>query len=81
MFSAISSRFSSVVAQAAKKAKPKAKPGKKSTKKPSTGPKKARSEMEPLDNPHPTIPEVNGPVGKEPTRFGDWENKGRTSDF
>ena len=25
--------------------------------------------------------EVNGRPGPEPTRFGDWENKGITSDF
>jgi predicted nuclease with TOPRIM domain len=25
--------------------------------------------------------EVNGPEGPEPTRFGDWEKKGITSDF
>jgi hypothetical protein len=25
--------------------------------------------------------EVNGPKGPEPTRFGDWEKKGITSDF
>ena len=25
--------------------------------------------------------EVGGPKGPEPTRFGDWENKGRCSDF
>lgn len=25
--------------------------------------------------------EVNGPKGPEPTRFGDWENKGIASDF
>jgi hypothetical protein len=25
--------------------------------------------------------EVSGRVGPEPTRFGDWENKGLTSDF
>lgn len=25
--------------------------------------------------------EVNGRPGPEPTRFGDWENKGLTSDF
>lgn len=25
--------------------------------------------------------EINGPKGKEPTRFGDWERKGRVSDF
>ncbi len=26
-------------------------------------------------------PEVNGRKGPEPTRFGDWENKGIASDF
>jgi len=25
--------------------------------------------------------EFGGPRGKEPTRFGDWEQKGRCSDF
>ncbi len=25
--------------------------------------------------------EVGGPKGPEPTRFGDWERKGRCSDF
>ncbi len=25
--------------------------------------------------------EVNGGKGLEPTRYGDWENKGLTSDF
>ncbi|EFA86619.1 hypothetical protein PPL_00420 [Heterostelium album PN500] len=25
--------------------------------------------------------EIGGPKGPEPTRFGDWERKGRTSDF
>ncbi len=25
--------------------------------------------------------EVNGPEGPEPTRYGDWEKKGITSDF
>lgn len=31
----------------------------------------------------PTIlaPEINGTKGPEPTRFGDWENKGIASDF
>ena len=27
------------------------------------------------------IKEVNGPKGPEPTRFGDWERKGRCVDF
>lgn len=25
--------------------------------------------------------EIGGPQGPEPTRFGDWEQKGRCSDF
>ena len=25
--------------------------------------------------------EINGPKGLEPTRYGDWEKKGITSDF
>jgi hypothetical protein len=25
--------------------------------------------------------EIGGPEGPEPTRFGDWERKGRASDF
>lgn len=29
----------------------------------------------------PLPPEVNGPAGPEPTRYGDWERKGRVSDF
>ncbi len=26
-------------------------------------------------------PEIGGPAGPEPTRFGDWERKGRVTDF
>ncbi len=26
-------------------------------------------------------PEIGGPAGPEPTRYGDWEVKGRCSDF
>lgn len=26
-------------------------------------------------------PETGGPKGPEPTRYGDWERKGRCSDF
>jgi hypothetical protein len=30
----------------------------------------------------PTMPEeIGGPAGPEPTRFGDWEQKGRATDF
>jgi hypothetical protein len=27
------------------------------------------------------IKEIGGPAGPEPTRYGDWEVKGRCSDF
>jgi hypothetical protein len=27
------------------------------------------------------ITEINGPKGAEPTRYGDWERKGRCIDF
>ena len=27
------------------------------------------------------IPELYGPKGLEPTRYGDWEQKGRCTDF
>jgi hypothetical protein len=30
---------------------------------------------------NPKTGEVNGPRGKEPTRYGDWAFKGRTTDF
>ena len=42
-------------------------------------------EKEPLpawpNNTNPTTGEVGGPRGPEPTRYGDWERKGRVSDF
>lgn len=33
------------------------------------------------DNTNPSTGEVGGPTGPEPTRFGDWERKGRVTDF
>lgn len=33
------------------------------------------------NNTNPHTGEVNGPRGPEPTRYGDWERKGRCSDF
>ncbi len=36
-----------------------------------------RKVAKPLD----LVTEVNGARGLEPTRFGDWEKKGLTSDF
>ncbi|KAH3741508.1 succinate dehydrogenase assembly factor 4, mitochondrial-like [Dreissena polymorpha] len=42
-------------------------------------------EKEPLERfPNDTNPvtgEIGGPRGPEPTRYGDWERKGRVSDF
>lgn len=43
----------------------------------------------PLQTPYPPFPdgknpktgEQGGPTGPEPTRFGDWERKGRVTDF
>jgi hypothetical protein len=32
-------------------------------------------------NPAALAPEVNGPKGPEPIRYGDWERKGIASDF
>ncbi|CAG9838954.1 unnamed protein product [Diabrotica balteata] len=33
------------------------------------------------NNTNPHTGEVGGPRGPEPTRYGDWERKGRVSDF
>ncbi len=35
----------------------------------------------PAAAPKPLPPEIGGPSGPEPTRYGDWERKGRVSDF
>lgn len=32
-------------------------------------------------NATPIVKELGGPKGPEPTRFGDWERKGRCVDF
>jgi hypothetical protein len=35
-----------------------------------------------MPKPKPAMPkEIGGPKGPEPTRFGDWEQKGRATDF
>jgi len=43
------------------------------------------AEKEPLpewpDGVNPNTGEKGGPKGPEPTRYGDWERKGRVSDF
>jgi len=35
---------------------------------------------DPNESPQPCR-EIGGPTGPEPTRFGDWEKKGRCIDF
>lgn len=44
---------------------------------------KAPSEAQEQQNPntHDKPKEVGGPKGLEPTRYGDWEAKGRCVDF
>lgn len=32
-------------------------------------------------NPPPEPKEIGGPKGPEPTRYGDWEQNGRCTDF
>ncbi|XP_072782626.1 succinate dehydrogenase assembly factor 4, mitochondrial isoform X1 [Taeniopygia guttata] len=48
-------------------------------------PEESSMEKEPLekfpDGINPTTKERGGPRGPEPTRFGDWERKGRCIDF
>lgn len=43
------------------------------------------AEKQPLerwpDNINPVTGEINGPRGPEPTRYGDWERKGKCVDF
>jgi hypothetical protein len=43
------------------------------------------AEKQPLrrwpDNVNPTTGEIGGPSGPEPTRYGDWERKGKCVDF
>lgn len=43
---------------------------------------RAKKEFEGWEgNVNPITGEVDGPKGKEPTRYGDWERKGRVYDF
>ena len=46
-------------------------------------PPRAQNESRPAEPPEqPEKPkEIGGPPGPEPTRFGDWEHKGRCIDF
>jgi hypothetical protein len=47
--------------------------------KPAPTPPAATAETKPAAPKAPK--EIGGPTGPEPTRFGDWERKGRVSDF
>jgi hypothetical protein len=43
---------------------------------------KAEPAKEPKPMVRPELPkEIGGVKGPEPTRYGDWENKGRCTDF
>jgi hypothetical protein len=48
---------------------------------------KAKKGSDSARTPEPSTPldefpkEIGGPKGLEPTRYGDWERNGRTSDF
>lgn len=54
-----------------------------------SGPASAQAKTEPSgdvfapfpEGKNPRTGEIGGPSGPEPTRFGDWERKGRVSDF
>ncbi|CAM1327067.1 C6orf57 (predicted) [Pycnogonum litorale] len=53
--------------------------------KPSETKKNEETEVDPYapfpDNVNPESGEIGGPRGPEPTRYGDWERKGRVTDF
>ncbi|XP_033208454.1 succinate dehydrogenase assembly factor 4, mitochondrial-like [Belonocnema kinseyi] len=45
-------------------------------------PYQEKDPLEPFpENTNPATGEVGGPRGPEPTRYGDWERKGRVTDF
>ncbi|XP_068620789.1 succinate dehydrogenase assembly factor 4, mitochondrial-like [Battus philenor] len=49
---------------------------------PFTNPAKQENAFQPWPNDtNPQTGEIGGPRGPEPTRYGDWERKGRVSDF
>jgi hypothetical protein len=56
----------------------------KSPSPPAASPDRAQKDAEttaPLANSGQKAKEIGGPEGPEPTRYGDWERKGRVSDF
>jgi hypothetical protein len=53
---------------------------------PPDNPDRDASYADALEAPEAVVPylkpqEIGGPCGPEPTRFGDWERKGRCIDF
>jgi len=44
-------------------------------------PAKTPKQQTKVDTSNPKPTEVGGPSGPEPTRFGDWEQAGRCTDF
>jgi hypothetical protein len=44
-------------------------------------PTKDEADASPAAKPAPITREIGGPKGPEPTRYGDWEQNGRCSDF
>ncbi len=42
---------------------------------------KSKNKISSSSNLNKNLTEINGPKGPEPTRYGDWETKGRCSDF
>ncbi|MFY9287210.1 MAG: DUF1674 domain-containing protein [Alphaproteobacteria bacterium] len=42
---------------------------------------KSSHEKKKEEQPKPVLKEIGGPKGPEPTRYGDWEQKGRCTDF
>jgi hypothetical protein len=47
---------------------------------PDAGPEKSKPASKPTP-PAEKVPEIGGPKGPEPTRYGDWEQNGRCTDF
>lgn len=48
---------------------------------PPSGDVATEHESEPIKSPQGQPGETGGPKGPEPTRYGDWERKGRCIDF
>jgi len=48
---------------------------------PAAAPKAPETAAEEPAKPKTKVKEVGGPAGPEPTRYGDWEIKGRCIDF